>query len=166
MNTNTLLLLIAGSFLPNNICVWLFKYFKRLLSKNDPTSLKDIKAYYHKFETDPQTQYRYHKRMQKFWLLNFIPMLSLISLDIYYSLKHGVDMPALVTACLLALNTIYSLYANFDTETGDAHASYASMRADEIKSGEQNLLSDEQVQDLADQILSPHEANELAAEAI
>lgn len=136
MTHNDLLLLLIGSFLPNNLIAWLYKrLFKRRTHLRYESRFKLIspRRYYQLFESDPVTQYRYHKRMQKFWLFNFLPMTALITTDIWYSLQNGINMQALITAALLALNTVYSLYANFDTETGDAHAAYASIKANEIQ---------------------------------
>lgn len=92
-----------------------------------------IRKDFNKFETDPTTQYNYHRKLIIFWMLNFLPMNSLVAIDIYAILTGNIKLTAIMTAILLAINTNYSLYANWDTEVGDAHGSYASMRADEIK---------------------------------
>lgn len=134
MTHDTLLLLALGSFLPNNIATWLFKKLRRFFSVNKP-KFKPIRPYryYIKFQSDPATQYSYHRHMVIFWLWNFLPMNVLVGVDIYATLHNDSKVALLMTAILLAVNTNYSLYANFDTETGDAHGAYASLRADEIK---------------------------------
>jgi hypothetical protein len=93
---------------------------------------------YHKFETDPATQLKYHRRMIIFWMLNLPFMNAIVLIDIMATLGHFPGKVALLlTAILLAINTNYSLYANWDTEVGDAHGAYASLRADQIQGGRQ-----------------------------
>lgn len=95
-------------------------------------TIKLLRGKYHKFETDPATQLQYHRKMVIFWLSNFIPMNIIVGIDIWATLTGHDKIALLMTAILLAVNTNYSLYANFDTETGDAHAAYASVKADQI----------------------------------
>lgn len=135
---DTILLLLAGSFLPNNVAIWCFKWLRNKIKKEQKHKMKLIspRKYYIKFESDPTTQYQYHRKMVVFWLGNFIPMNVIVGIDIWATLSGHTAIALLMTAILLAINTNYSLYANFDTETGDAHAAYASIRADEIKNGQ------------------------------
>lgn len=169
MDSQTLLLLLAGSFLPNNIMIWGYKWVASKLkrSKKPVPKLRLVspRAYYAKFESDPKTQYAYHRKMVLFWLINFIPMNVIVAFDIWATLGGHDKLALLMTAVLLAINTNYSLYANFDTETGDAHAAYASLRTDEIKNGQTQILSQDEVQEIVDQ-LTEHEQAELAAAAI
>lgn len=96
-----------------------------------------VRKDYRKFETDPAVQLRYHRRMVLFWIANFIPMNVIVTLDILATLGHfPARIALLLTAVLLAINTNYSLYANLDTEMGDAHAAYAGVKADEIQHGQ------------------------------
>ena len=89
--------------------------------KTNPKNILHLLRHdYHRFETDPAVQLRYHRRMVVFWLLNF-PIITLLffGLPVFW-LKIG-----------LALNTFYSLYANLDTEMGDAHSAYGSLKAEQ-----------------------------------
>lgn len=92
-----------------------------------------IRHDYQRFATEPQVQYSYHRRMILFWMFNFLPMNTIVAVDIWATLNGHDKIALLMTAILLALNTNYSLYANWDTEVGDAHGAYASMRADQIQ---------------------------------
>lgn len=74
----------------------------------------------HLFEYDSTTQWKFHKKMTWFWVLNF-PFMFIM----YFG------FPKEWIALGLLLNTIYSLYANFDTEFGAIPASYAAMKAEE-----------------------------------
>lgn len=71
--------------------------------------------------------------MTHFWMGNALPMNGLVALDIWAILNNRTELALLMGAILLAINTNYSLYANWDTEVGDAHAAYAGIRADEIQ---------------------------------
>lgn len=136
MNQHDLLLLLVGSLIPNNVITWMYKRMKQFSKREHKNHIKLIspRRYYKLFETDPQTQYNYHRKMQKFWMFNFIPVIALLAIDIYGSLGHlSVQIESLILVVMLGLNTLFSLYANWDTETGDAHAAYASLRADEIQ---------------------------------
>lgn len=88
---------------------------------------------YEKFSTDPVVQYNYHRRMIIFWMLNWIPMNIVVGTAIWASLSNHVWLAVLMSAIILGINTNYSLYANWDTEVGDAHGAYASIRANEIR---------------------------------
>ncbi len=99
-------------------------------------TIRILRNDWHRFEYDPQTQLKYHRRMIIFWLNNFLPMNVIVGVDIWATLSGHDKIALLMTAILLAINTNYSLYANFDTETGDAHAAYASVQTDEIKAAQ------------------------------
>lgn len=116
--------------------------------------LRRTRALYAKFEADPKTQYEYHRKMTIFWLMNFIPMNIIVGVDVWATLNGHDKVALLMTAVLLAINTNYSLYANFDTETGDAHAAYASLRADELKEMHdgRGVFNEEQVDDMINQV--------------
>lgn len=135
MNKEAIVLFIIGSFLPNNFLPWTIR---KLIKRFKPSQKRKLhlispKKYYIKFQSEPKVQYAYHRKMVVFWLLNFIPMNLIVAVDIWATLANHMALGLLITAVLLALNTNYSLYANFDTETGDAHAAYASIKADEIQ---------------------------------
>ncbi len=68
----------------------------------------------HQLAYDPQTQYRYHLAMARYWALNFPVIIAL-----FFFLPH------LWVAIALFINTIYSLYANLATDFGAVPASYA-----------------------------------------
>ncbi|MGH7240038.1 MAG: hypothetical protein ACREHG_08220 [Candidatus Saccharimonadales bacterium] len=156
MSSSDLLLIAAGSFLPNNITVWLFTCLRRKIrrdKKNGTLKLLSPRRYYALFESDPHTQYNYHRRMQKFWLINFIPMNVVVGFDVWATLNGHDKIALLMTALLLAINTNYSLYANFDTETGDAHAAYAGIKADEIQASQQGDEDvDDQISSIVEQV--------------
>lgn len=76
----------------------------------------------HRLEYDPQTQYHYHLTMTRYWALNFPVIIVLFFV-----------FPQLWVAIALFINTIYSLYANLATDFGAVPASYAALKADEIK---------------------------------
>lgn len=84
----------------------------------------------HELEYDPETQWRFHRRMCWFWLANF-PVITFM----FFLLPH------IWVAVALFVNTIYSLYANFCTEFDGVHSSYAgwqSQRSREILEKEDN----------------------------
>lgn len=143
MTHNDLILLLLGSFLPNNLLIWMGKKLIRPVNTDKPYTPHGgtlartwyaIRGEYHKFEIDPRIQLRYHRRMAIFWLCNF-PFVNLVGvLDIlavfgYFPIKVAL----ILNAVQLLVNTNYSLYANWDTETGDAHAAYAGVKALEIQ---------------------------------
>ncbi|MDE2103970.1 MAG: hypothetical protein KGL39_42430 [Patescibacteria group bacterium] len=80
----------------------------------------------HQMEFDPETQWRFHRKMCWFWIANFLPVTVLLAGVLLTSTKTAL----LLTAIMLGVNTYYSLYANFDTEFDAVSAAYAAMRAD------------------------------------
>ena len=92
-----------------------------------------IRKDYHKFETEPSFQLKYHRRMTIFWINNFLPMNVVVGFDIWGTMTGHDKLALLMTALLLAINTNYSLYANLDTEIGDAHGAYAGVKAEQIQ---------------------------------
>lgn len=150
MNSHDLVLLLLGSFLPNNLFIWLWARLRgkfRRLEKHKLRLIHPIK-YYAQFESDPKTQYKYHRKMAVFWILNLIPISVLLVLSILASFgKFTTNQALLVTAITLSLNTFYSLYANFDTETGDAHAAYASIKTEEIQATQNQVALQPQVEE-------------------
>ena len=79
----------------------------------------------HRLEYDPKTQYRYHIFMTRYWVLNFPVIIVLF-----------FCFPKVWVAIALFINTIYSLYANLATDFGAVPASYAAVKADEIKAAQ------------------------------
>jgi hypothetical protein len=71
---------------------------------------------FHDLETNPRTQYKVHTWAQRFWIIN-IP--AVIYLFLY--------QPVIWLAWGLLLTTIYSLYANWATDSGAAAASWTVM---------------------------------------
>ena len=82
-------------------------------------------------EYDPETQWRFHRRMTWFWVANF-PVVALL----YFG------FPRQWVVLGLLVNTFYSLYANFDTEFDGVHSSYAAWKADEIRASESKVTND------------------------
>lgn len=74
-----------------------------------------------RFEHDPAVQLKYHRRMIIFWMINF-PVIGILFFG----------FSSIWVKLGLLVNTFYSLYANWDTEVGAAHGSYASLKAEEI----------------------------------
>lgn len=98
-----------------------------------------IKNDAHKLETDPETQWKFHRKMSWFWLSNFIVVPVL-----YWG------FPAAWIQLGLLFNTFYSLYANFATEFGAIPSSYAAMNTEKMT---QNVISaNEQLQDAVDDV--------------
>ena len=79
----------------------------------------------HKLEYDPHAQWKFHRTMSWYWVVNF-PIVGVLFFG-YPKLWVGVG---------LLLNTFYSLYANFATDYGAIPASYAAMLAYEQKTRE------------------------------
>lgn len=113
------------------------------------SKLSVMKASYHalrhdweRFEHEPAVQLRYHRKMIIFWMIN-LPIMNIIAgLDIAATLGYfPAKVALLLTAIILWINTNYSLYANWDTEVGDAHAAYAGVKAEEIAEEQKNANS-------------------------
>lgn len=138
MNKSDILLFLLGFLLPNNMLVWAWNaLFKPRRPHPGKPRLISPRRYYAKFQSDPRTQYAYHRRMQIFWIIGFIPMNLLIGADIWAAATNRLALALVLNAVILAINTNDSQYANFATETGDAHAAYASIKADEIQAAQE-----------------------------
>lgn len=88
----------------------------------------------HDLEFDPDTQWRFHRRMAWFWLLNTPFVLALLIFDVAASFGTFPPMAALlITAVMLSVNTVYSLWANFATEFDAVSAADAARRAKQIE---------------------------------
>jgi hypothetical protein len=94
----------------------------------------------HKLEYDAHTQWKFHRSMSWYWLLNF-PVVAVLFFG----------FPKVWVGVGLLLNTFYSLYANFATDYGAIPASYGAMKADEIQQAQTQTLTDTLP-------LSPHNA--------
>ncbi len=71
---------------------------------------------FHDLETNPQTQYKVHTYAQRFWIGN-LPVVAYLFLF----------QPQLWLEWGLLLTTVYSLWANWSTDSGAAAASSAVM---------------------------------------
>lgn len=95
---------------------------EKLLKMNPITMLYHLlKNDAHRLEYDPAVQWKFHRKMSWYWVLNF-PVVFIL---FFFFPKIWVGVG-------LLLNTFYSLYANFATDYGAIPSSYAAMKADEI----------------------------------
>lgn len=102
-----------------------------------------IKNDAHRLETDPETQWKYHRKMSWFWVCNFVVVPVLF-----------IGFPQAWIKIGLLVNTIYSLYANFATEFGAIPSAYAAMNTkkmiDNVNNSNQELS--DQLDDVADDV--------------
>lgn len=88
----------------------------------------------HDLEYDPEAQWRFNRKQAWFWLANTPLVLILLGFDVAAS--YGTFQPKtalLITAIMLSLNTIYSLWANFATAFDAIAAADAARRAQALE---------------------------------
>lgn len=93
----------------------------------------------HDLEFDPQTQWKFHRKMCRFWLANY-PLIIFLQV---WGFAGGHWAAVYVGVALLFLNTLYSLYANLVTEFDGVHSAYAAWKADEIRAAESKITNDQ-----------------------